>query len=116
MNILGAYACALKSLSNAKGTVGDDVILKSSAELLLSFVSHQKQTVRCVASSALGRLAQLHPQLINNLAQISFEKIKSTLPAKASVQMKEADENAKSGFCLVLGDLHRFVGTRLGLF
>ena len=29
--------------------------------------------------------------------------------------MKEADESAKSGFCLVLGDLHRFVGTRSGL-
>ena len=54
-------------------------------------------------------------KLINNLAQISFEKIKSPLSAKASVQMKEADESAKSGFCLVLGDLHRFVGTRSGL-
>ena len=26
--------------------------------------------------------------------------------------MKDHDEAAKSGFCLVLGDLHRFVGTR----
>ena len=100
-------------MSAAKGTVGDDVILKSSAELLLSFVSHQKQTVRCVASSALGRLAQLHPALINNLAQISFEKIKAPGPGpKANQIQKDQDEAAKSGFCLVLGDLHRFVGTR----
>ena len=59
-------------------------------------------SVRCVASGGLGRLAQLHPQLINNLAQISFEKIKEP----------KSSDSVKSGFCLVLGDLHRYVGTR----
>ena len=58
INILAAYAMALKSLGQARGTVGDEAILKCSAELLLSFVSHQSHTVRCVASSGLGRLAQ----------------------------------------------------------
>ena len=84
------------------GTVGDEIVLKSSAELLLSFVSHTSASVRCIASGGLGRLAQLHPQLINNLAQISFEKIKEP----------KSSEFSKSGFCLVLGDLHRYVGTR----
>ena len=102
VNILAAYALALKELSRLKGTVGDEGVLKSTAELLLSFVSHSSATVRCVASGGLGRLAQLHPQLINNLAQISFEKIKEP----------KSSDAAKSGFCLVLGDLHRYVGTR----
>lgn len=102
VNILTAYGLALKELSRLKGTVGDEVVLKSTAELLLSFVSHSSATVRCVASGGLGRLAQLHPQLINNLAQISFEKIKEP----------KSTDCSKSGFCLVLGDLHRYVGTR----
>jgi len=102
VNILTAYGLALKELSRLKGTVGDEVVLKSTAELLLSFVSHTSASVRCVASGGLGRLAQLHPQLINNLAQISFEKVKE----------QKSTDYAKSGFCLVLGDLHRYVGTR----
>ena len=40
--------------------------------------------------------------MINRLAQISFEKIKDPNSCNAS----------KSGYCLVLGDLHRYVGTR----
>lgn len=102
INILTAYGLALKELSRLKGTVGDEIVLKSTAELLLSFVSHSSTSVRCVASGGLGRLAQLHPQLINNLAQISFEKIKEP----------KSTDSVKSGFCLVLGDLHRYVGTR----
>ena len=65
INILSAYAMALKSLEQIKGTVGDDAILKSSAELLLSFVSHNSQTVRCVASSALG-LVEPNYSIIKN--------------------------------------------------
>jgi len=101
VNILAAFSLALKECSRLKGTVGDEQVIKSTAELMVSFVSHPSPIVKCVASSGLGRLAQLNPNLINSLAQISFEKIKDP----------KSSEATKSGFCLVLGDLHRFVGT-----
>ncbi|CAL4124932.1 unnamed protein product, partial [Meganyctiphanes norvegica] len=100
-NIFTAMLSALKSLSDSKTSFGQDDVKKAAATLLLGGLTHTNPTLRVASGEAIGRMAQVvgDPRFVAELAQNSFDKLKSA-----------RDAVSRTGHSLALGCLHRYVG------
>ncbi|MPC13265.1 HEAT repeat-containing protein 5B [Portunus trituberculatus] len=101
MNIFTAVLSALKILSDNKASFGQDDVKKAATALLLGGLIHPNSTLRCASGEAIGRMAQVvgDPRFVAELAQNSFDKLKSA-----------RDAVSRTGHSLALGCLHRYVG------
>lgn len=101
MNIFTALLCGLKGLTESKCSIGQEDVRKSATNLIISALVSSNPILRCAASEALGRIAQVvgDSRFTAELAQTSFDRLKSA-----------RDVITRTGHSLALGCLHRYVG------
>ncbi|XP_039953261.1 HEAT repeat-containing protein 5B isoform X1 [Bactrocera tryoni] len=101
MNIFTALLSGLKGLTDSKSGIGQEDVKKSSTNLVIAALVSSNSTLRCAASEAIGRMAQVvgDSRFTAELAQNSFDKLKSA-----------RDVVTRTGHSLALGCLHRYVG------
>lgn len=101
MNIFAALLSGLKGLNDSKSTIGQDDVKKSATTLITNALVCTNPILRCAASEALGRIAQVvsDSKFTAELAQSSFDKLKSA-----------RDVITRTGHSLALGCLHKYVG------
>lgn len=101
MNIFTALLCGLKGLTDAKASIGQDEVKTNVTNLIISGLTSTNPILRCAASEALGRLAQVvgDSRVTAELAQNSFNNLKSA-----------RDVVTRTGHSFALGCLHRYVG------
>ena len=101
VNIFTAFLAALKSLIDAKSSLGKEGTLESAYVLVKGALASTNPILRCAAGEALGRLLQVgdDAKFIAEVAQASFDVLKSS-----------RDAVSRTGYSLVLGCLHRYVG------
>lgn len=65
-------------------------------------LSNSNPLIRCATAQALGRFGQVSggPKYVAELTQICFDKLKTA-----------KDAQSRTGYCLTLGFLHRYMGT-----
>ncbi|KAB7498931.1 HEAT repeat-containing protein 5B [Armadillidium nasatum] len=100
-NIFTAVLCALKRLSEHKGSLNQEDVKKAAADLVLGGLTHPNPMLRCASGEAIGRMAQVvgDPKFVAEMAQNSFDKLRSA-----------RDVVSRTGHSLALGCLHRYVG------
>ncbi|THD24378.1 HEAT repeat-containing protein [Fasciola hepatica] len=102
INVFTALLGAMRRLTENKAAFGDDAELrKSTANLILTALTSPSVLLRCSAGECLGRLAQVvaEPNFLTELAQQIFDRLRTVrIPV------------ARSGHCLAVGCLHRYVG------
>ncbi|XP_063696087.1 HEAT repeat-containing protein 5B isoform X3 [Culicoides brevitarsis] len=101
MNIFTALLCGLKGITDAKAVIGQDDVKTNVTNLIISGLTSANPILRCAASEALGRLAQVvgDSRVTAELAQNSFNNLKSA-----------RDVVTRTGHSFALGCLHRYVG------
>lgn len=101
MNVFTALLSGLKGLTEAKISLEQDDIKKSTVSLILGTLTSSNPILRCAAGEAVGRMAQVvsDPKFTAELAQASFDRLKSA-----------RDVATRTGHSLALGCLHRYVG------
>lgn len=101
MNIFTALLCGLKGLTDAKASIGQDDVKTNITNLIIGGLTSANPILRCAASEALGRLAQVvgDSRVTAELAQNSFNNLKSA-----------RDVVTRTGHSFALGCLHRYVG------
>lgn len=75
---------------------------KTITPLLLSMLSNGNPLIRCATAQALGRFGQVigGAKFVAEVAQLCFDKLKTA-----------RDAHSRTGHCLTLGFLHRYMGT-----
>lgn len=101
MNIFAALLSGLKGLTETKCNIGQEDVKKSATNLIITSLVSTNSVLRCAASEALGRIAQVvgDSRFTAELAQTSFDRLKSA-----------RDVVTRTGHSLALGCLHRYVG------
>ncbi|XP_063687997.1 HEAT repeat-containing protein 5B-like [Bolinopsis microptera] len=102
VNIFTAYLAALKYTSENKMKLGNQDVISQANQLAEVALTNPDPILRCAAGEALGRMAQVigDPKFISTMAQKAFESLKSS-----------RDAHSRTGNCLALGCLHRYVGS-----
>uniref|UniRef100_T1H0I8 TOG domain-containing protein n=1 Tax=Megaselia scalaris TaxID=36166 RepID=T1H0I8_MEGSC len=59
MNIFTAILTGLKGLTDSKSTIGQEDVKKNATGLIISALASTNSTLRCAASEAIGRMAQV---------------------------------------------------------
>lgn len=102
INVFTAILTALKNLIEAKvETIGEPVI-NGFINLINIGVASSSPMLRCAAGEALGRLAQVlgDRKFVAETVQKSFETLRTS-----------RDVVTRTGHCMILGCLHRFVAS-----
>eukprot|EP00118_Oscarella_pearsei_P004846 m.21368 g.21368 ORF g.21368 m.21368 type:complete len:1962 (+) comp28164_c0_seq1:139-6024(+) len=101
INIFTAFISALKGLAASKSTLGSEDIVRTGNNLISGALASGDAILRCAAGEALGRLAQVvgDTKFVASTVQASFDKLKTS-----------RDVISRTGYSLVLGCLHRYVG------
>lgn len=101
MNIFAALLSGLKGLNETKSGIGQEDVQKSAAGLIIGALVSTNPILKCAASEASGKMAQVvgDSKFTAELAQTSFDKLKSA-----------RDVVTRTGHSLALGCLHKNVG------
>lgn len=104
MNIFAALLTSLKALTDLKPSelsVVQKDAKKSATTLIFNSLCSTNSTLRCAASEAIGRIAQVfgESKFTSELAHAIFDKLKLA-----------RDVVTRTGHSLALGCLHRYVG------
>eukprot|EP00039_Didymoeca_costata_P007296 m.98322 g.98322 ORF g.98322 m.98322 type:complete len:1851 (+) comp13631_c1_seq1:176-5728(+) len=100
INIFSAFLSALKNTVERKGKLGKERVVATAQTLVLDALANSDLTLRCAAGEALGRLGQAtRGKFVTDIIELLIERIK-----------KDGSVEARTGFSLALGCLHRYVG------
>lgn len=101
LNIFAALLTGLKGLTDSKSNIGHEDVKKNATNLIISALGSSNSTLRCAASEAIGRMAQVvgESKFTAEMSQNIFDKLKSA-----------RDVVTRTGHSLALGCLHRYVG------
>ncbi|OWA50765.1 HEAT repeat-containing protein 5B [Hypsibius exemplaris] len=101
INVFTALLSALKNLNEAKNELLTEPVVSAFVSLIHIGIISSSPMMRCAAGEALGRLAQVvgEPKFVAETVQRSFDVMQSS-----------RDVVTRTGHCMVLGCLHRYVG------